>query len=309
MDLAQPAMTIATTSRESVAVTARRALRRHSLSYLLRWGVGRVWGGLTADWRVLPDFMIIGAQRCGTTSLFRYLTQHPAILASLPKEVHFFSNHYHRGLGWYQSHFPLAAIRRVRDRIRGGPSATGEATPYYLAHPHAPGRAAATVPHARLIVLLRNPIDRAHSHYHYEVQWGFEDASFEDALSREAERVDGEEIRMQGDQTYRSLSHQHFSYLSRGIYVDQLARWADLFGRHRMLVLQSERFYRDPPAALAQVVDFLGLPPWDFNVGVRHNATRYDGMDPATRERLIDYFEPFNKSLYEFLGTNYDWDK
>ncbi len=119
-----------------------------------------IYRRLTSGSRRLPDFIILGAQRAGTSSLYYYLSQHPQILPAVRKELHFFDDHYRRGLGWYRSQFPT---RGARGTI------TGEATPYYLSHPHAPARIQRLLPQARLIVLLRNPVERAISHYFFEV--------------------------------------------------------------------------------------------------------------------------------------------
>jgi hypothetical protein len=174
-------------------VIVKRAVKRHSLSYLVKWSLQRSLGSLTRGMRLLPDFIIIGGQRCGTTSLFNYLTQHPDVFPSCPKEVHYFSIHYHKGVNWYRSHFPLVMQKSYVERGHDRRFVAGEATPYYIAHPHAPQRIAETVPEAKLIVLLRNPVDRAYSHYHYEVKNGLETLSFAEAIDREDERLAGEQ--------------------------------------------------------------------------------------------------------------------
>ncbi|MEJ2557594.1 MAG: sulfotransferase domain-containing protein, partial [Anaerolineae bacterium] len=128
---------------------------------------------ITRFMRVLPDFLIIGAQKCGTDSLFRYLGGHPCIKLASSKEAHYFDLKFDKGINWYRSHFPLIPYKYSVKRLRKQDLITGEATPYYLFHPHAPGRAAAIVPHVKLIVLLRNPADRAYSHYNHEVKYKF----------------------------------------------------------------------------------------------------------------------------------------
>jgi len=134
--------------------------------------------------RGLPDFLVIGAQRSGTTTLFYDLCRHPQVAGSPVKEVHFFDHHFSRGVGWYRSFFPPTAAQE-RARRRGGELLGGEATPNYLFHPAAPERAAETVPHVRLIAILRDPVDRAYSHYRKSVERRVERLSFEAALAAE----------------------------------------------------------------------------------------------------------------------------
>ncbi|HXS47682.1 MAG TPA: sulfotransferase domain-containing protein, partial [Solirubrobacterales bacterium] len=170
-----------------------------------------------AGQRPLPDFLIIGAQKGGTTSLHAYLSEHRRVSPSSTKEVHFFDHAYDRGLGWYRAHFQRSAKAPL--------SLSGEATPYYLFHPLVPARVAETLPESRLIVILRDPVDRAFSHHNHELALGFEDLPFEEAIEREPERLEGEQERILEDPGYRSFAHQHHSYVSRGRYAEQLERW------------------------------------------------------------------------------------
>lgn len=286
----------------------RRVLAKRSPAFLLRFAVEWTVRRISSPLRALPDFLIVGAQRAGTTSLYNYLAAHPSVVPALKKETLFFANYYHRGLGWYRAHFPLASRVGSRDDRRYPRYVTGEASPYYLFHPLAPGRAVQTVPGARIIVLLRNPVERAYSHYHHEVAMGLETLPFEEAIEREEERLSGEENRLLRDDSYRSLAYQNYSYLARGIYIDQLARWVHHFGRERILVLRSEHFQQDPAQVLAQATRFLGLPTCGLSDYRRYHETRQAPMDPATRERLYAYFAPHNRRLYEFLEMDLGWE-
>lgn len=286
----------------------QRALKRHPPSYLVKGSFKRAFGILTGPLRSLPDFLIIGAQRCGTTSLFNYLSQHPAILPSFPKEVHFFSNHYDKGLTWYRSHFPLE-IQRRRSGMQNGKQRcmAVEGTPYYFSHPLAPRRIFEAVPEARLLLLLRNPGDRAYSHYQYEVKLGFESLSFEEAIEAEAERLASEKEKILQDQNYHSFAHQHYSYLSRGKYIDFLGEWESFLNRGKILVLKSEDFYVHPEKTITQVLEFLGLPDWKVSKFKKYNFTTYAPMQPKTRQHLNAVFEADNARLSDALGANFDW--
>jgi hypothetical protein len=280
--------------------TAQRALSRYSLRFVAKWAVQRVFRGLTAWGRTLPDFIIIGAQRCGTTSLYNYMADHPGVASAFLKETHFFDIHFAKGLSWYRAHFPFAWGQRR--------PVVGEATPYYLFYPHAPHRVRDTVPGAKLIVLLRNPADRAYSHYHHEVSTGVETASFEEALKREESTLPGETARVVADEGYRSFAHFHYSYLARGIYVDQIHPWTKLFDKEHLLIIKSEDFYADPAAVVGQVFRFLDLPPWTSGTYEKYNLAHYADMNPATRDRLEAFFQPHNQRLYDVLGTDLGWD-
>ena len=247
-----------------------------------------------------PSFLIIGAQRCGTTSLFRSLMQHPRIRPPVKKEIHFFDDHYHLGRDWYCSHFP--PVRLFEGLI------TGEASPYYLYHPLAPSRVAGTYPDMKLIVLLRNPVDRAWSHYHHNRRRGRESRSFEDALAMEASQLKGEEERMVFEPGYKSEIHRHFSYTARGIYAPQIRRWLDCFRRNRFLFIRSEDYFKCPQKILESVFDFLGVGATNRIMVPEKPAHANGGMPQETRQRLEAYYLPYNLELGTILGIDPVWD-
>jgi hypothetical protein len=258
--------------------------------------------------RLLPEFIVTGVMRGGTTSLYRYLTEHPAIASTIGNEVHFFDRHYRKGISWYQAFFPLIVRRYYARWICRHDLITGESSPYYIFHPLAPRRVAEILPRVKLITLLRNPIDRAYSHYWLEVNRECETLSFEEAITCEIERLQGERERLLKDEQYYSFAHRHYSYLTRGIYVDQLKTWRELFPQEQSLILCSEDFYADPAASLRRVFEFLHVPNWVLGEYEKHNCGSYPLMDPATRKWLIDYFRPHNERLYEYLGKRFPWE-
>jgi hypothetical protein len=256
-------------------------------------------GGTVAG--TLPDFLIIGAQKCGTTFLYHLLCQHPYVEPAATKEVHFFDTNFAEGVQWYRSHFLPPSQKDGRKVL------TGESSPYYIYHPHASKRAAKVVPQAKLIALLRNPVDRAYSDYNHKFREAREPLSFEEAIEAEEERLKGEKEKMLADENYASINYRKFSYLSRGVYVDQLKEWRRYFEEEQLLILKSEDFFESPQATFDRVLAFLGLPPWETGVLGERNEGSYEQMNPATRQRLEDYFEPHNKRLYEFLGVDLGW--
>jgi hypothetical protein len=260
----------------------------------------------TVSMRTLPNFLIIGESKCGTTSLYNDLIEHPCVLPAATKEIQFFTLRFHLGLDWYRAQFPL----EWRMRWSGGglqPAQTGEASPYYLCHPLAPHRIKTVLPEVKAIALLRNPVDRAYSQYQHERRFKRETLSFEEAIAREPERLRGERERMARDGRYKSREYRRHSYLDRGIYVDHLRTWFDLFDRRQVLVLRSEDYFAAPGAIIPQVLDFLGLPRWTPSRFAKRNVGRYSPLDPQTRKELSEYFAPHNARLADCLGVDFGW--
>ena len=254
-----------------------------------------------------PDFLIIGAQKAGTTSLFEYLIRHPGVAAPNKKELHFFDvpDRFRHGAAWYRALFPSLDPSFAGHSSRR--PVTGEASPYYLFHPRVPASVAGLFPQVKLIALLRNPADRAYSQYQMWVRAGKEPLSFDDAIAAEPKRLDGAEVRLLADTDHSDPVHRRHSYLSRGVYVDQLARWTTHFPREQMLILKTEDLFTDTQRIIGQVFDFLGLPPAELDLSERYNVRAYEPLPSATRDRLIEYFEPHNRRLYEFLGRDFEW--
>jgi hypothetical protein len=269
--------------------------------------------------RMLPEFLIIGVQKGGTTSLYRYLEQHPCVAPAFAKEVHFFDNHtrdykYGKGLSWYRSHFVYSTSKIYHQTVHRQNLITGEGSPDYIFDPNAPQRIAAALPHVKLIVILRNPVDRAYSHYMHNARaaWDVkrEPLSFEEAIAAEPTRLQGEKAKLLQDDSYFSYNYMHYSYLQRGMYADQLQTWFSLYPKEQMLILGSENFFADPQAHFKQVLEFLGLPDWDLPEYKSFN-TRSQGaiaMADQTRSQLLEYFKPHNQRLYQILGNDFGWD-
>lgn len=265
----------------------------------------------TSGLRMLPDFIVIGTQRGGTTSLYRYLAAHPGVAPTLvSKGVHYFDVQNDRSEAWYRGHFPPTAYRAWRRRVARQPLITGEASPYYLFHPAVPERVAAMLPDVKLIAMLRDPVKRAFSHYHHEFEGGFETLhTFEEAIDAEPGRLEGEAERLLADPGYVSFAHQHHSYLARGHYAEQLQAWFAHIPRERFLIFSSEEFYRDTATVYGTVQDFLGLPHHPLAEFKTYNAHSYAPMDPATNGRLREHFRGPDRALSELLGRDLGWDR
>ncbi|MCH7231442.1 sulfotransferase [Glycomyces sp. L485] len=270
----------------------------------------RTFGLLTSSSRILPGLLVCGGQRCGTTSLYRALAQHPAILKPVcHKGVHYFDTAYERGLAWYRAHFPTKAVaRRIADHTGLAPVGF-ESSPYYLYHPLAARRFARDLPGVKVIVLVRDPVERAWSHHAHEVARDFDDiADFEAAVEAEPGRLLGAEQRLRIDPAHYSFDHQHHAYVARGRYTDYLEPLAQAVGRDRVLVLDSGEFFTRPEDVFERVLRFLGLPWLGEFAFARHNARgRPSPMSPALRRRLTDHYEPYDARLAEWLGRTPSW--
>ena len=257
------------------------------------WAVGRA----TARWRPLPDFLVIGAQKAGTTALYAYLRWHPGITGPAWKEVSFFDRHWWRGDDWYRGQFPPRSKGRL----------VGEASPSYLFHPLAPERVRSLVPDVRLVALLRDPVDRAYSQYQYEVSLGREPLTFEDALAAEEERVRGEVERLVADPRAFSRAWWDHTYAARGLYAEQLERWLAVFPPEQLLVAATEDLGARPEETYSSILAFLGAAPHRLDSYPRVFDRDYEPMRPETRAALAARFDEPNRRLERLLGRTFTW--
>jgi hypothetical protein len=273
----------------------------------------RAVGRATVKFRPLPEFLIIGTKRGGTTSLFKYLLRHPNVLPMWPgvenaKKTHYFDQNYHRGEHWYRSHFPTQLQRRRVEIETGVRAIAGEAAPYYMFHPLVLERVMETIPHVKAIVLLRNPVDRIWSHYHERVNAGTEPLSFRDALDAEEERMAGQAERMVAEPRYYSELHDFSSYLARGRYLEHLEPWIDRLHPSQLHVVRSEDLYGRPQVVLPRLHRFLGLPELPPPTPHRFNYVPASTMDQAARTWLADYYAPHVAALEARLNRAFAWD-
>ncbi|MQA93421.1 MAG: sulfotransferase [Streptosporangiales bacterium] len=260
---------------------------------------------------MLPAFLIVGAQRAGTTSLFKALIQHRHVLRPpLHKGVHYFDTDHHRGMAWYRGHFPLLRTARRIEAATGTAPVTGESSPYYMFHPLAAERIARDLPGVKVIVALRDPVERAYSAFTHERARGFEpEADFARALALEEERLAGQAERLAADPAARSMAHQHNGYRARGRYIEQLERLERIFTRERMFVVQSEDFFSEPEPIFADLERFLGIPAASDIAFERHNARPRSPMPESLRAELTEHFEPYDERLATWLGGTPSWRK
>lgn len=272
----------------------------------------RTAGTSTSTLRQLPDFLVIGAKKGGTTSVANWLVQHPQVMPMFPraqrhKSPHYFDINYWRGDDWYLSHFPTRLSRTAHVRRTGGAS-VGETSPYYLFHPAAASRIRETAPDARLVAILREPVSRAYSNYWDRVATGTEDLpTFEEAIDAEEARTSGVSEGWLADPHSYSFDHDHHTYLARGRYAEQLRRYFAVFPREQLLVLPLEALKSDAAGAFRRIEDHLGLDHHAVDLSPRNAREGYPRIRPETRERLLEYYAPHNRELAELLGEDYGW--
>ena len=246
----------------------------------------------------LPDFLIIGAGKCGTSSLYEYLIQHTSVNKSLTKQIHFFDRYYDRGVAWYKVCFPFKWQKSI----------SGEATPHYMTHPLAAERAFKVVPNAKIIAMLRNPIDRAFSHYKMEFRNNNENLSFEDAIEQEEYRISGEFEKMLNNENNNGMNYPHRAYVKCGEYFEQIKRWKKFYPNEQILIIKSEDFFDNPEKITNQVFEFLVLPPFKLKEYPVIRKGNYDRMNLDTRRKLAEYFRSYNEKLYKLLGRDFGWN-
>lgn len=259
------------------------------------------WGMATARFRMTPSFLVVGAQRAGTTSLFTALSAHPDIVRpTVWKGIGYFDVNYSRGMRWYRGHFPLRFGRRHKLAF--------ESSGYYSFHPCASDRIARDLPGVKVVMVVRNPVDRAHSAHRHEYVRGFENLEFAEALKAEPDRLMGEVDRIIAEQPdYESHSHRHHAYLARGLYADQIERFIGVLGSNRVYIVDADRLFADPDGELSRLFAWLGAGPWKPDSFDQLNARPRNDLPEDLRARLLDYFADSDRRLEQLMGRRPSW--
>ncbi len=276
----------------------------------------RAAGAGTARWRPPPEFLVIGGRRCGTTTLFYGLAQHPSFVPQvvssrwIPLREQRKGTRWldapRRGGAWYRGHFATSATRD-RVRRRTGAAITGEATPWYLFAPGTAARAANEVPGAKLVAVLRDPVRRAWSQFEEQRQRGHEPLDdFAQALRLEDDRVRAGYVDPTGRTRSPAFALEHLTYRRQSEYDTAIEAWLARFPRGQLLVVRSEDLYADVPGTLATVADFVGLAPFGFTTEHRNRAS---SSDPPTEvvARLRTHFDPQVARLEARLDQRLAW--
>jgi len=295
------------TNQKGIGTSVLRAIRRNTRHVLLE---GMVAARQRQADRPPPDFVIVGAQRCGTTSLFRALNKHPAMMSNVmnAKGIHYFDTSYHRDLAWYFAHFPTRADRDSHAAKVGQKAIVGEASPYYLYHPAGAQRMAQAIPDAKIIILLRDPVKRAISHHLHMVFEGHEPIEdIDQALNMESTRLEGIEQRLLNEPTFVSRPHQHFSYTERGHYAQQLEKFLEHYDRNNVLVMTTDELISNSQSSLSAIQSFIGLEPDPSIQLEKRNASSSFQPQSETVQRLTEVFAASNKRLANIVDIKIPW--
>lgn len=250
-----------------------------------------------SSYRKMPDFIIIGTQKGGTSSLFHYLKQHSGVSMSHRKEVHYYDLNYDKGESWYRTHFPFKSDKRL----------TGEASPLYIFHPHVPKRLHKDLPNVKLILLLREPADRAFSHYKMMRKKGREELNFREAIEQEDSRLQPEWDAMLKDETYNGHHFRVHSYAARGRYDEQIQNWYKYYPSNQILVIQSEDFFDNTEDVMKEVYTFLGLSYNDSISYINKNKGATGNMGDEMKKKLYDYFGKQPDEIFKLTGKRMKW--
>jgi hypothetical protein len=283
--------------------------------------IKRHFFGITNSLRVLPDFFVIGPGRTGTTSLYHYLDQHPSLSKSAYDELGFFDVNFHLGLSWYRSLFP-SIFTQYRIKSKTNFFMTYDVTPSYVRRPWNAKRIKKLFPNTKLIMVLRNPVDKSYSHYHLNrkllqnsthlpgtVPMGSKEnpRTFEEVIKDDMENISKWNIDSKNDEYFATKVEK--SILARGFYVEQLLSWFELFSKNQILIISSEELASNTKNTMNEIFKFLNLPEYEIPNIDKINVSKYSKINPKTRKTLIDFFRPYNEQLFKFLDRKFDWNK
>jgi len=269
----------------------------------------RFFGNITGPMRILPDFLIAGFNRSGTHSLFEYMGQHPNILNASRREIHYFTLSYWRGLNWYKSYFPTSIYRNYCEKKYSQKFLTGEATPHYVFHPLAIKRIKKLVPNVKLIVVLRDPVENAYSHYQHYWRGGIEKESFEEAIKTDKERFEKiNELYKEDQIKEHDLKNVKIPYVSYATYIIHIKRLLEIFPKEQILFIKNFDLNQNPQEELKKIFRFLNLPEYTVQDLKKRNVGKYEKMKSQTEKYLREYFKQFNKELEDLLGMKFRWD-
>lgn len=257
------------------------------------------WRRGTQRFRHLPTCVIVGAQKAGTTQLYAYLVTHPRCFEAAKKEVDYFSKHPERSVAWYRSRFPLSIrVARKQGHVM-------EASPSYLPTPSALRQMKQVLPKTRLIVLLRDPVSRAFSHYQHRKTRHLEPRSFAECV---AEEIRANEFPAELGVALRPNAAPMLGYVARGYYALQLELLLKLYPRNKVLLMDSASLFEDTSAACERVFNFLGLESFDVQPTKIYNRGYYqETIDPRVAEELREHYRPYDALLTQLVEQPFSW--
>ena len=264
----------------------------------------RIFSGF---FRVSPDFIIIGSQKCGTTSLYDYICKHSDVYPAITKQIHYFDFNYNMKNHWYRAFFPSIFKKFFIKYLMRKPFLTGEASPDYINHPYTPLRISKDLPRVKLIAIFRNPVERAFSNYQHNIRDKKENLSFEDALKEEENRIETEKIKLEENEFYYSENFRQFQYINRGKYIEEISEWLRFFPKEQLLIISTENLEENPSKILADVFSFLNIKNEYVDATQKLNVGKYSDMKEETQKYLQNIFRSYNEQLYKFTNKDFNW--
>ena len=297
---------------ENIQTKVSNQISNHKSFYRIIKKIYTVYAQIFGPFHVLPDFLVLGSGACGTTSLVElYLRSNPEIIPSNNNEIFFFDINYKKSLNWYKLFFPTY-IRKYCRKIIGKKTLVCEATGNYFFHPYAPERIKKSLPNVKLILMMRNPVERTFSQYRRQVRNGFQTLSFEEALEKETALYEKEFKKFLENEDLEKDVDTRISIIARSRYSEALERWLKYFEKSNFLFINSDSYFKNPIDEYSRILSFLELSP--------HNpvVTGKRGINPSeiykniqlrndTREKLKKYFVPWNNKLFNLIGEQFDW--
>ena len=272
---------------------------KNSLSASYHRYFKRGFSGITASTRVLPNFIIIGTVRSGSTSLYYNICEHPSVMPAAYDEIGFFDSNFHLGINWYRSMFPTQ--KNMDELQKNTPyDITGEDTPFYFWKNEVVERISRTIPNSKFIIIFRNPVDRAYSNYNLAVRTGNEELSFEDSID--------EEIEFMKNHTFRESVDRHRSYLSKGLYAKQLDLWKKMFSMNQIHILSTENMKNEPQLELLKIFEFLQISKYQIKNPQKQKMYNYEKMSLKMKQKLSNYYKPYNEKLFDMIGKRFEWN-
>jgi len=259
---------------------------------------------VTGPLRVLPDFLVIGVKRCGTTSLFHNLPKHPSILNSHHDGIGFFNDNYQLGVNWYRSFFPTIFSKNKTIR-KYGDCKTFDVTTRYIEDGTTAKKIKKIIPNAKIIVMLRNPVDRAYSQFNVSVKEKVETRNFHDAISEEIDDLENNNMNKENFE----IAKNEFDYIKKGMYASQLKPWFDTIPKDNIGIFSIEDFKKNSQNTYNMIFKFLGISDFDIKENEIMEKGEYLSMNDNTRNLLLDFYKIHNEELFKLINKRFEWEK
>ncbi len=262
--------------------------------------VKRGFFGISSPFRTLPNFLVIGVKRCGTTTLFEQLSEHPCIEKSAHDNLGFFNNNFELGLNWYKSHF-TTNFKKKQIIKKYGKFATYDVTSSYIQYEKTATNISKTLPNIKLILILRNPTSRAYSEYNQNIIDEDESRGFEKLIKEEI-------LQMENEQNNKlKFSLDKINLIKKGIYINQILPWLEIFPKNQILIISTEEFGNKTNETYNKIFKFLELPKYEIRNKQRYRKGNYKKMSNETRELLDHFYEKYNNELFQKIGQKFEW--